>query len=151
MLSTFFEGLFNCFLSRSFCAFVCVFFVNIFVNDTQIFAQEKLQTFYRPDKNNPAEIKILKEEFEVSAGDSAKNGTYKSFYKSGKLALEGKFVANNKEGKFVEYHDSLPRKTKGIWNFAKDLKNRNMIILSYKSDTIQKGIYKNEWCVCSVL
>ncbi len=140
MLSRFFKG----FKNLSFFLFCFIFLVNVFVNITEILAQEKLQTFYRPDKNNPSEIKILKEEFEVSAGDSAKNGIYKSFYKSGKLALEGKFVANNKEGKFVEYHDSLPRKPKGIWNFAKDLKNGNMIILSYKGDTVQKGFYKND-------
>ena len=136
MLSRIFKG----FKSYSFLSF----FVLIYVFIPKINAQEKLQTFYRPDKNNPSEIKILKEEFEVSAGDSAKNGIYKSFYKSGRLALEGKFVANNKEGKFIEYHDSLPRKVKSFWNFSKDLKNENMIILSYKGDTIQKGFYKND-------
>ncbi len=144
MLSRIFKGCNNAFFSLSFFLFCFIFLVNVFVNITEILAQEKLQTFYRPDKNNPSEIKILKEEFEVSAGDSAKNGMYKSFYKSGKLALEGKFVANNKEGKFIEYHDSLPRKVKSFWNFSKDLKNGNMIILSYKGDTVQKGFYKND-------
>ncbi|MCS6796704.1 MAG: hypothetical protein RMJ97_05390 [Raineya sp.] len=102
------------------------------------------------------EEKKLKEEYQVDLGDSGweKNGYYRSFYPSGRLAVEGNFKQNIKNGWFREFYDTLingknPLKSQVFYENGK--KKGLMSVLSLKGDTLQKANFENDQIIGKVL
>ncbi|MDX1904645.1 MAG: toxin-antitoxin system YwqK family antitoxin, partial [Thermonemataceae bacterium] len=94
------------------------------------------------------EEKQLKEAYEMDLGDNGweKTGYYKSYFKSGRLALEGNFKQNKPNGWFKEYYDTtFSKKTplKSQVFYENGLKNGKMWALNMQGDTIQKANFKD--------
>lgn len=110
----------------------------------QILAQGKIIKTYYDEKESK-----LREEFQVSLGDTGweKDGYYKSFYPSGRLALTGNFKENIKNDWFREYYDTIikgvsPLKSQVFFNNGK--KNGLMLVFSVAGDTLQKAVFKDD-------
>lgn len=107
-------------------------------------AQERLvRTYYDFEEKN------LKEEYEANWGDAGweKNGYYRSFYPSGKIALEGYFKKNIKNGWFREYYDTVIKQKVPIKSqvFYRDGKKEGlMCIFSINGDTLQKAFFQDD-------
>lgn len=111
----------------------------------QTLAQGKIVKTYYDEQ----ETKI-KEEFQVSLGDTGweKYGYYKSFYPSGRLALQGNFKENIRNDWFREYYDTLivgknPIKSQVFFN-DNGKKDGLMVVFSLHGDTLQKAIFKED-------
>lgn len=108
------------------------------------FAQGKIvRTFYDEQE------KKLREEYTLDLGDSGweKNGVYRSFYPSGRLALEGFYKENKKNDWFREYYDTLiagKRRVKSQVFYENNLKNGQMLVFGLHGDTLQKATFKND-------
>jgi len=104
-------------------------------------AQGKIvKTFYDEQE------KKIREEYTTDLGDSGweKNGVYKSFYPSGRLALEGSYKNNKKNDWFREYYDTLltgKKRVKSQVFYENGLKNGQMLAFGLKGDTLQKAIF----------
>jgi len=115
------------------------------------FSQGKImKTFYDEQE------KKLREEYTLDLGDSGweKNGVYKSFYPSGRLALEGFYKENKKNDWFREYYDTLVAGKKRIKSqvfYENNVKNGQMLAFGLKGDTLQKATFKNDELIGSLL
>ncbi|PKQ66883.1 toxin-antitoxin system YwqK family antitoxin [Raineya orbicola] len=120
-------------------------------NTIQSFSQSRLMREYYDD-----EEKKLKQEYQVDLGDSGweKNGYYKSFYPSSRLAVEGNFKMNIKNGWFREYYDTTfnrknPIKSQVFYENGK--KKGLMCVFNLTGDTLQKATFENDQIVGKVL
>lgn len=127
------------------------FLLGFGLNATHTFSQSRLMRVYYDDDE-----KKLKEEYQVDLGDSGweKNGYYKSFYPSGRLAVEGNFKLNIRNGWFREFYDTLinqklPLKSQVFYENGK--KKGLMCVLGLKGDTLQKAHFENDQIVGKVL
>lgn len=127
------------FKKHSFAIFLAFCFLPL-----QILAQGKIIKTYYDEKETK-----LREEFQASLGDTGweKDGYYKSFYPSGRIAVQGNFKENIKNDWFREYYDTLIAGKNPIKSqifFSNGKKNGLMTAFSLKGDTLQKAVFKDD-------
>lgn len=131
-----------------------IFLLGFSLNITHTFSQSRLMRVYY-DYNDNEEEKKLKEEYQVDLGDSGweKNGYYKSFYPSGRLAVEGNFKLNIKNGWFREFYDTLINQKPALKSqvfYENGKKKGLMCVFSLQGDTLQKAHFENDQIVGKV-